>query len=59
MICLHMTQAEFCVHCLTAEVVQLRVESAQMWTYIARQPCTCGFDGGATCERCQALRGEG
>lgn len=58
MICLHMTQAEFCIHCLTAEVVQLRADSARLWVFAMNQPCTCEADGEATCERCQALRGE-
>lgn len=54
-ICLHMSQQENCLHCLKAEVEQLRQESAQLWTYVMRQPCTCEAEGEVTCERCQAL----
>lgn len=58
MICVHMTQSEFCTHCMKAELERLRAEVAHLWVFAMRQPCTCEADGEATCERCQALKGE-
>lgn len=57
-ICLHMSQQENCLHCLKAEVEQLRQESAALWTYVMRQPCACDPEQpGKACERCFALVG--
>ena len=57
-ICLHMCPQEECLHCLKAEVEQLRQESAVMWTYILRQPCTCDPEQpDKASERCFALVG--